>query len=193
MEAQLQQLDPQIELVAVYSKFVVAYQLQQDGPTPGWRKANIEGPVFIVRRHSAPVYQLIVKNNHDGTNLIDDLHPEWELDCQSKYIFYKVEDPTKKIRGLWFHDDSERLRVEEQLERLLRELRAAPPADFQPAPRADPAPPPQAAAPPTAPAAAPAGSVTVTAETVRAALHLLAEDDAFVKAVMDSLASAQSG
>eukprot|EP00429_Kryptoperidinium_foliaceum_P091832 CAMPEP_0176203662 /NCGR_PEP_ID=MMETSP0121_2-20121125/10693_1 /TAXON_ID=160619 /ORGANISM="Kryptoperidinium foliaceum, Strain CCMP 1326" /LENGTH=130 /DNA_ID=CAMNT_0017542569 /DNA_START=176 /DNA_END=565 /DNA_ORIENTATION=+ len=127
MEAPLQQQDPLIEQVVIHSKFVVAYHLQQDGPTPGWRKANIEGPVYVVRRTGTPRYHLIVKNHDLTADLVDALHPDWELDCQSKYIFYKVEDPTKRIRGLWFHDDNERIRVEQQLEALLGELRNPPP------------------------------------------------------------------
>lgn len=50
----LQQQDPEIDSIVAYSKFVVAYMLQQDGPNPGWRKANIEGPVYLVRRCGLP-------------------------------------------------------------------------------------------------------------------------------------------
>mmetsp|Transcript_110951 Transcript_110951/g.320676 ORF Transcript_110951/g.320676 Transcript_110951/m.320676 type:complete len:207 (+) Transcript_110951:92-712(+) len=199
----LVQGDSQIEQVVIQSKFVVAYHLQQEGPTPGWRKANIEGPVFVVRRSTPPRYQLIVKNHQDGTSdLVDDLHPDWEMDCQSKYIFYKVEDPSKKIRGLWFHEDSERIRVEKLLENLLQELRSPPAPQPVPVPpaapqvQAMPAHQPQAPThaqpqPAVTPAPAP-GSVTITPATVRAALHRLADDDNFLRTIMDHLAKAQA-
>merc|ERR1719445_1380867 len=123
----LQQHDPDIDSIVVYSKFVVAYMLQQDGPNPGWRKANVEGPVYLVRRCQLPEYQMLVKNQFSTNDLLDDLHPDWELDCQKNYVFYKVEDPAKQIRGLWFHDDGERQRIEGILEKTLAEIRNAPP------------------------------------------------------------------
>mmetsp|Transcript_110952 Transcript_110952/g.320680 ORF Transcript_110952/g.320680 Transcript_110952/m.320680 type:complete len:203 (+) Transcript_110952:92-700(+) len=195
----LVQGDSQIEQVVIQSKFVVAYHLQQEGPTPGWRKANIEGPVFVVRRSTPPRYQLIVKNHQDGTSdLVDDLHPDWEMDCQSKYIFYKVEDPSKKIRGLWFHDDNERKSVEGQLEALLRELRNPPKEQPAPQPHAaqqqaqpqhtNVAQTPAAVAQPTSVP----GGVTITKETVRTALKRLADDETFLRTVMDHLVKAQA-
>merc|ERR1719263_1539154 len=107
----LQQTDPNIDHVVVHSKFVVVYMLHQDEPSPGWRKANIEGPVYLVRRRSAPRWQLLVKNQFSTNDLLDNLHPDWELDCQKNCVFYKVEDPAKRIRGLWFHDDQERTKI----------------------------------------------------------------------------------
>jgi len=110
---QLRSQDPDIDHIVTYSKFVVAYLLQQDGPNPGWRKANVEGPVYLLRRRTAkgPQYQVLVKNQFSTNDMIDTLHPNWELDCQKNYVFYKVEDQTKRIRGLWFHDDAERMRL----------------------------------------------------------------------------------
>merc|ERR1719188_499050 len=123
MLASLQQVDPDIDNIEAYSKFVVAYLLQQEGANPGWRKANIEGPVYLVRRRTIPRYQLLVKNQFSTNDLLDSLHPEWELDCQKNYVFYKVEDVSKRIRGLWFHDDAERQKVESALEKTLGEIR----------------------------------------------------------------------
>merc|ERR1719384_949373 len=127
MLSSLKMSDPAIDQIITYSKFVVAYLLQQDGPNPGWRKANMEGPVYLVRRRGTPRYQLLVKNQFSTNDLLDDLHPDWELDCQKNYVFYKVEDPSKQIRGLWFHDDAERQRVESIVEKTLSEIRSSPP------------------------------------------------------------------
>jgi len=204
----LQQQDPEINHIVVYSKFVVAYLLQQDGPNPGWRKANIEGPVYLVRRRSAPWYQLLVKNQLHTNDLLDNLHPDWELDCQKNYVFYKVEDPSKRIRGLWFHDDAERQRIEATLEKTLEEIRTAP-NEPQTEPMPAPPPPQQAAHPPevpsrapapapvpepqqAAPQAAPQDTVTISMSTLRTALHALADDDTFCKAVMQKLKNAKA-
>mmetsp|Transcript_16833 Transcript_16833/g.39483 ORF Transcript_16833/g.39483 Transcript_16833/m.39483 type:complete len:231 (-) Transcript_16833:123-815(-) len=212
----LQQQDPDINQIVVYSKFVVAYLLQQDGANPGWRKANIEGPVYLVRRTTSPRYQFLVKNQLHTIDLLDNLHPEWELDCQKNYVFYKVEDPSKRIRGLWFHDDAERQKIEATLEKALEEIRTAPTEPQQeplPAPveaKACVVNQPEVAAPVHTAAdnaqlyqlgglQAPPEvnqpqheSVTLTMSSLRTALHALANDDMFLKAVMQKIKNAQT-
>merc|ERR1719265_584933 len=201
MLANIQQQDPVIKHGVTYSNFVVAYWLHQDQPNPGWRKANIEGPVYLVRRRSAPRYQLLVKNQFSTDDLIDSVHQEWELDCQKNYVFYKVEQANERIRGLWFHDDSERQVLEQALEKVLVELRnpqaQAPPAQ-PPAgavagqQHAAGAPAPGGAAATQAkaqPAAAkPADDkVMVTTASLQQALHALADDEGFLKMLMQKL------
>merc|ERR1711974_210308 len=103
----------------------VVYYSQQDEPSAGWRKASIEGPLCLVRRRTLPKYQMLVKNQFSNNDLLDNMHPDWELDCQANYVFYKVEDATKQIRGLWFHEDQERTQIQSVLEKYLEELRVA--------------------------------------------------------------------
>jgi hypothetical protein len=202
----LQGQDEEIDHIVAYSKFVVAYLLQQDGPNPGWRKANIEGPVYLVRRRSAPRYQLLVKNQFSTNDLLDTLHPEWELDCQKNYVFYKVEDASKRIRGLWFHDDAERLKLEQALEKTLEEVRNKPAVEPQPEPsRAEmPSRAERLAMPPPGIAndlgqsdsigmgTDASGSVMVTKEALRSALHGLADDSNFLNMVMKKLEENQN-
>lgn len=206
----LKQRDPEIDHVVAYSKFVVAYLLQQDGPNPGWRKANIEGPVYLVRRRISPWYQLLVKNQFSNNDSLDNLHPDWQLDCQQNYVFYQVEDPTKHIRGLWFHDDSERQKFEGFLESTLEELRSK-----QTEPHVEP--PPHTAEPvpnvgmqnggdmymqfgATKPAenvsnvpghpnqgGGLSDRVTITRDSLRTSLHELLDDDAFMNVILSKV------
>jgi hypothetical protein len=183
----LQQHDYDIEAVIVHSKFVVAYVLQQDGPNPGWRKANIEGPVYLVRRRTSPKYQLFVKNEFSTNDRLDDLHPDWELDCQKNYVFYRIEDTSKPIRGLWFHDDAERQKLEAALEKTLDELRkekfeAANEERFRPEKGPSPGP-----VPGPSPQAQNQDRATVSREGLRSAFHALAEDPGFLDTVMQKL------
>mmetsp|Transcript_49979 Transcript_49979/g.79081 ORF Transcript_49979/g.79081 Transcript_49979/m.79081 type:complete len:203 (-) Transcript_49979:69-677(-) len=183
----LQGRDPQITSIIAYSKFVVAYLLQQDGPSPGWRKANIEGPVYLVAKRDES-RQLLVQNQFSTNDLAETLHPEWELDCQKNYIFFKVEDPSKRIRGLWFHDDQERQKMESILEQTLTDIRN---------PRKPKA---EAQVPDymlgkgsanVAPEVGSAGSVVVTKESLRNTFHALADDPKFLDAVMKKLTEGQ--
>mmetsp|Transcript_89282 Transcript_89282/g.255667 ORF Transcript_89282/g.255667 Transcript_89282/m.255667 type:complete len:214 (-) Transcript_89282:134-775(-) len=196
----LQANDPMIDHILVYSKFVVAYLLQQDQPNPGWRKANIEGPVYIYRRRVPPLFQLLVKNQFSTNDLLDDMHPQWELDCQNNYVFYKVEDPSKRIRGLWFHDDAERQRVEGIIQNILKEMQVQPSRSL-----ADPTPVPPQSFPPqndpkfelaTHAAAALGGhsdALVVSRDSLRGALRALADDDTFVAMLMQKLREQQRG
>ncbi|CAE6924790.1 unnamed protein product [Symbiodinium natans] len=182
----LQQQDPDISQIVTYSKFVVAYFLQQDGQSPGWRKANIEGPVYLVRRKTVPLYQIIVKNQFSTSDLIDNLHPEWELDCQKNYIFYKIEDPSKQIRGLWFHNDAERVKIENMLEQTMEEIRNKG-MDVQPPTKQVAAQPPRLGESAANGDTQSADGVLVTKEGVRSALHAMADDDAFLETIMQKL------
>mmetsp|Transcript_29298 Transcript_29298/g.88658 ORF Transcript_29298/g.88658 Transcript_29298/m.88658 type:complete len:225 (-) Transcript_29298:193-867(-) len=199
--------DPNIENIVVQSKFVVAYLLQQDGSNPGWIKADIEGPVYLVKRRVAPYFQLMVKNQFSQHGLLDDLHPDWELDCQNNYVFYKVEDPSKSIRGLWFHDDNERQRIEAAVEKTLQEIRQGSTQEPQIEPPSMQAPPAgpidevplewayapkvQVAAPQIAPAQQAEDVVTVSHASLAASLKSLADDPQFLNMLMSKLRDQQ--
>mmetsp|Transcript_109549 Transcript_109549/g.234125 ORF Transcript_109549/g.234125 Transcript_109549/m.234125 type:complete len:232 (-) Transcript_109549:127-822(-) len=201
----LQQTDQEIEAIVIACQFVVTYLLQQHGCTPGWRKANIEGPMVLVRRRSAPRFQLIVKNQLNSRDLQDNMDQAWELDCQKNYVFYKSEDASKRIRGLWFKDDAERLKVQTSLERSLDELRREPEQQMAVLPRPGQEPPVPSQAADGIAVPPPDGSeahahvapldqkeiVIVTADSLRASLLSLAEDDSFVAALMQKLKQAQ--
>jgi len=207
----LQHQDPNIDNIVFYSKFVVCYLLQQAPPNPGWRKANIEGPVYLVRRRGTPRYQLLVKNQFSANDLLDSVHPDWELDCQTNYVFYKGEDASKRIRGLWFHDDAERQKLEAVLEKTLEEIRHQPAEpQIEPQPRKMEPPQPEPCHPnqgvdtsqmdnlyaqfgltrPIEPA--PQDRVTVSMASLRTALKALADDDNFVRMLMQKLKESQS-
>merc|ERR1711957_768049 len=115
-----------------------------------------------------------------------------------------TEDPSQRIRGLWFHDDNERMRIEGILNKVLEELRRqpAPEPQLEPQFHAQPAP----VAPSQVQRAMPApqqltqnngiGSaqerVPVSMATARLVAHTLADDDFFLKAIMGKLQAAQA-
>merc|ERR1719491_330804 len=199
MVESLQMQDPQISSLVAYCKFGVVYYLVPEGNGPSWQKADIEGPVYVVRRRSAPWYQLIVKNQFSTTDLMDYVNPSWELDCQNNYFFYKVEDLTKPIRGLWFHDDNERTKLEDIVGKILEDLRRNPNAEPQPeageatrpSAQTNMAPQPKAAKAPHAQASRGPAGVTVTLASLRATMHQLADDPNFLSMILQKLAEMQ--
>lgn len=130
----VREADPAVESILAYSKFVVTYQMSPEISSPGWRRGDVEGPVYLVRRRSFPRYRIVIVNQFGEEDLIDSVHPEWELDCQANYVFYKVESATEHIRGLWFHDDAHRLRMQTALDHVLQELRCSGPPGLSPPP-----------------------------------------------------------
>merc|ERR1711948_231855 len=138
----------------------------------------------------APRYQLLVKNQFSQNDLYDNLHPDWELDCQKNYVFYKVEDPSKRIRGLWFHDDSERQRIEQNIEETLKAVRD--PVGVQASGNQDQglkqSEEQERSAHPQAQSQQ--GDIRITKTSVQNALRALANDDNFVDMVMQKLAIA---
>mmetsp|Transcript_15103 Transcript_15103/g.45270 ORF Transcript_15103/g.45270 Transcript_15103/m.45270 type:complete len:217 (-) Transcript_15103:34-684(-) len=192
----LQEKDSDIDDIVAYSQFVVAYLVQQDGANPGWRKANIDGPVYLVRRRVNPRYQLLVKNQFNTSDLCDNLHPDWELDSQSNYVFYKVKDPAKRIRGLWFHHDQERKRIEIALNRVLEELRSQPMAQQPLPPLPDPSPIPEGNnynyGGPMVPSAGQEQSVTLSMSGLQAAFRSMGDDNDVMQAVLRKMQKMQA-
>lgn len=198
----LLQQDPDIEQVVAHCKFVVTYFMEQDANRTGWRKSDIEGPVVIVRRRTAPRYVLIVKNSANGKELRDAVHPDWELDCQEHYVFFKVEDAGQRIRGLWFDNDNDRIKLEQVLERIFEELRNPPPVDTLPSQRQDLSKAaPGLGAPPARDHSKPQNGhqlgiiesqtapsqLVITKDSLRASILSLADDDQFLDMIMQRL------
>merc|ERR1719440_2650873 len=195
----MMQADNQLFALKSYVNFVVVYLLQNDGDAPGWRKAGIEGTLFIAERKSEPKWQLIIKNNSGTNDLVDNFHMDWELDIKTNYVFYRVEDTSKRIRGIWFHDDSERQKFGEEVTDLVNSLR---PEDYNKSAEAE-----VAGASAAADVRAQLASmgavvhkdmpsdvlVTANAQTMRLALHTLVDDEAWLDMVVSQLKAGAGG
>merc|ERR1712107_86585 len=103
---------------------------------------------------------------------------------------------SKRILGLWFHDDNERQRFEGIVEKTLKEIRS-PPGEPQIEPQPQVIPRSQGEmenqSQPVPKHAAPPETVTVSTSSVKSALQALANDDAFVGIAMQKLKENASG
>lgn len=127
----LQNADPEIIRVIKRATFVSAYAL--DGSN-GWARAEIEGPLYIVKRGRVPVYRLIILNQLNPQNLVEDISALWELSSQDRFIFFRISNTAEtqpnaearahRVAGLWFSDDAERKSVEEAIEAIMRDGQA---------------------------------------------------------------------
>merc|ERR1719502_1188044 len=87
-----------------------------------WEEAGCEGAVYLVKRRMAPLYQIIVRNVLGTADIVDTVDEEMELDCSEKHVVYKTSDPSKRVRCLWFPDDTERLKVQASIETSMDNL-----------------------------------------------------------------------
>jgi len=108
----LQRTDPKILEIMDHQKFGVLYVMMPDQLQPKWEDGNKSGAVYLVRRSEEPYYQVLLKNtnqNQEGQDLVDNVYPEWDIDSQENYIFYRICNMKENIRGLWFKEDNERI------------------------------------------------------------------------------------
>ena len=104
----LKAIDKSIEEIVTEASHIAVYEF--DSSTQQWKRFNVEGSAFIVRRNCG--YLLIVLNKQGLDNLVLELEDCKKAKIQVPYIMMKCS--TKKapiIFGLWFHNDNERNEV----------------------------------------------------------------------------------
>jgi len=112
----IKRIDKEAEFVAAYASYVVIYYFKENksNETNGeWEKENVEGPLFIVRRKVAPWFRLIVLNRTSPNNLVVPIDDTFEYELNGKYLIIRND---AGIRGVWFSDDEERLKIPGVLE-----------------------------------------------------------------------------
>jgi hypothetical protein len=96
-----------------------------------WQRKNVEGALFLVRRRTNPVYQLVVLNKVSAANHAEDVRPGMELEVNAPYLMYTYGDD--EVHGVWFYEKADLERVGALLQTLLRE--PVPLPEPSPAPR----------------------------------------------------------
>jgi hypothetical protein len=81
-----------------------------------WKKLDVEGCMFLVRRSSSPVFQLMVLNKMCPDDHVTELG---EIEVNDTYLM--MSTPTG-IQGYWFYDSQERQLVTLQIQKALNEL-----------------------------------------------------------------------
>lgn len=85
-----------------------------------WDRVGVEGTTFIVMADIAPMARLIVLNKLDVQNYTLDLAQVNKVKLQPPYLMLRLDANSKhKIMGVWFHDDDERARIKEAMERAI--------------------------------------------------------------------------
>ncbi|CAM9268840.1 unnamed protein product, partial [Heterosigma akashiwo] len=112
----LQRWDSSIDAILGNASHVVIYVY--DVANGEWKRKNVEGSFFVVRRGSAAISQgksrhaLAVLNRAALDNLGHDITADFRVDANTPpYLIYRHAPPggeVPEIYGIWFHDSQER-------------------------------------------------------------------------------------
>ena len=106
--ASLQRIDNTIEQVIETANHVSLYEFNLD-TKKDWKKREVEGSLFVVKRSSQPRFHVIILNRLSPKNHVEDILAtsfEMETSGPTSYIYYAKEHQGKLL-GLWFYDQKE--------------------------------------------------------------------------------------
>ena len=121
----LQRLDKTVVDIVASASHCVMYELGGGKNSPSWEKKDVEGSLFIVKRSTACPYSLIVLNRNSPSNFTQDIDGKTQTKIMEKLLMFKTVDTETKadlVRGLYFHDESERDSVNATFERIINKL-----------------------------------------------------------------------
>ncbi|KNC37253.1 asparagine-rich antigen, partial [Plasmodium falciparum RAJ116] len=115
----LKSIDIYITEIIMKSCFVTVYKMKDDELK--WKRADIEGFLYIVKRSIKPYYRLIITNKKNEKHLLQDIDTNMNLSTDQNYIFYRIineETNVRNIYSLWFYSTEEK----EQIYKVLKNI-----------------------------------------------------------------------
>ncbi len=82
----LRRFDGEIEEVLATSGHVSLYTMAVE--TQQWNRKNVEGSLFVLKRRSAPRYQMLVLNKLATENYTEDIHSGLDFELNPPYLMY---------------------------------------------------------------------------------------------------------
>jgi mRNA-decapping enzyme 1B len=90
-----------------------------DTSTEAWRRKDIEGSLFILKRSSEPRFQMLILNKKSTTNYSEDVLGGFEFENAPPYLLYRNE--RDEVFGVWFYDQGECARLEGILQKIVKD------------------------------------------------------------------------
>lgn len=95
----LKKIDDNIQEILFSAGQVAIYNF--DGDNSSWKRKDIEGPLFFVRRSLQPQHAFVVINRLNTINLVQKINKELETSLQTPYLMYKNAE--NEIYCVWFY------------------------------------------------------------------------------------------
>ncbi|CAI5734262.1 unnamed protein product [Peronospora destructor] len=114
-----------IEIVDTASH-VVMYEFDQDAKS--WKRKDVEGCLFVVKRSSSPRLQICVNNRLSTANMTLALDGRLRVDNVDSFLILRSPDLTYSsgfaIYGVWFFPEEDRAKILQLLQSLIQTLKA---------------------------------------------------------------------
>jgi mRNA-decapping enzyme 1B len=128
-------MDRSISNILGSATHVVLYHFHQTSQS--WEKSNVEGSLFLAVRPLG--YLLVILNRNSPESYPIELSRDFQLQQNDPYLIFKnyeEGEQTATIRGIWFPNANERIKMNDLLTEVLQALKttpqAPPPAPVQP-------------------------------------------------------------
>ncbi|XP_010549599.1 PREDICTED: mRNA-decapping enzyme-like protein isoform X2 [Tarenaya hassleriana] len=120
----LQRFDRHIEEILFTAAHVALYEF--DTESCQWGRKKVEGPLFVVKRNTQPIFQFIVMNRLRTDNWVENLIEDFEFEIQRPYLLSR--NASQEVNGIWFFNSNECEEVGNLLSRILSICSKSPPA-----------------------------------------------------------------
>ncbi|CAK4406625.1 unnamed protein product [Aphanomyces euteiches] len=115
----LQRQDDQIMDIVGTASHVVVYEFNQ--VEQSWKRKEVEGSLFVVKRYSAPRFQIFVNNRLSTVNMAIAIDAQMNVDNVDDFLIIRCTDAATpgeyKIYGIWFYPEEDRQKTLKLLER----------------------------------------------------------------------------
>lgn len=116
--AVLQRLDDQIQEILYSATHVAVYEFDTKGKY--WKRSNIEGTLFLVKRRSQPRCQIMVLNGKGTDNFYEEVDGSLETEMLDTFLLYTKGN--NQLYGIWFYEDKNCDEFAEYLNKILRAM-----------------------------------------------------------------------
>lgn len=122
----LKRQDHDVMEIVDTASHVVMYEFDQDAQS--WKRKDVEGCLFVVKRSSAPRFQIFVNNRLSTTNMTLPLEENLQVENVDTFLIMRSPDTSYAsgfaIYGIWFFPEEDRSKILNLLQRLIQSLKA---------------------------------------------------------------------
>ncbi|KAI9895324.1 hypothetical protein PsorP6_018889 [Peronosclerospora sorghi] len=128
----LKRQDADVMEIVDTASHVVMYEFDQDAQS--WKRKDVEGCLFVVKRSSSPRFQIFVNNRLSTTNMRLDLDGRLQVDNIDSFLIIRSPNSAYSscfaIYGIWFFPEEDRTKILQLLQRLIQSLKGPHSAKF---------------------------------------------------------------
>lgn len=120
----LKRMDEDILEILYSATHVAVYEF--DTGRKSWRRSDIEGTLFLVKRCSAPRFRMIVVNSKRIDNFMEEV--DGSLECEVLQTFLLYTKGNNQLYGIWFYDEKNCEEFGNYLKRIVKGMPKASPS-----------------------------------------------------------------